>query len=264
MIYRNMIIRLRKELRERKVDLEREYNGLPEGELYIYDNKEGRRYYCRIPKGGNRKKEQRTGIKRDPEKLMRFVRKRYLSDALSVIEDDLAAVEELLCKYKPIDENSLMEEFAKRFPELTPGIYCGKAEINNWKNKKIARKAFHPEHLTSTASDGTSRRSLGEILIGSKLDHYGIPYQYEAKLVFPDRTFIPDFKIRRPRDGKIIYWEHVGMVDDEEYMKNFRAKLRAYEEYGIVPWDNLIITYGQADGGINEKMIDAMIQAWLL
>lgn len=264
MVYQNMICRLRGELREKKTDLEREIRELPEGELFIYDNKEARRYYCRIPKGGNRKKERRTGIKRDPEKLMKLVRKRYLSDALSVIDDNIAAVEDLMQKYKPLDENSLMSDFAKRFPELAPGVYAGKSEINDWTKKNVAKSDYHPEHLTSTASDGTPRRSLGEILIGSKLNHYNLPYEYEAKLVFPDRTFIPDFKIRRPRDGKIIYWEHVGMVNDEKYMRDFWAKLRDYEDYGIVPWDNLIITFGQADGGINEKIVDAMIQAWLL
>ncbi len=264
MIYQNMIYRLRGELCEKRADLERELKGLPEGDLYVYDNNEARRYYCRIPKGGNRKKERRTGVKRNPEKLMKLVRKRYLSDALLVIDDDIAAVEELIQKYRPLDENSLMNDFAKRFPELVPGIYAGKSEINDWTKKHIAKSDYHPESLTSTALDGTSRRSLGEILIGSKLDHYGLSYEYEAKLVFPDRTFIPDFKIRRPRDGKIIYWEHVGKVSDEKYMRDFRAKLRDYEDYGIVPWDNLIITYGQVDGGINEKMVDAMIQAWLL
>jgi hypothetical protein len=34
--------------------------------------------------------------------------------------------------------------------------------------------------------------------------------------------------------------------------------------YGIVPWDNLIVSFSQADNGINEKLIDALIQGWLL
>ena len=53
-------------------------------------------------------------------------------------------------------------------------------------------------------------------------------------------------------------------MNDPDYMDSNRSKFAAYETVGIVPWDNLIITYDQADGGINEKLIDAMIHGWLL
>ncbi|MDY4404350.1 hypothetical protein [Blautia sp.] len=35
-------------------------------------------------------------------------------------------------------------------------------------------------------------------------------------------------------------------------------------EHGIVPWKNLIMTYDNADGGLDIRMVDAMITAWLL
>ncbi len=75
---------------------------------------------------------------------------------------------------------------------------------------------------------------------------------------------MPDFTIKRPRDGRLIFWEHFGMVNDDRYMEGNRKKLTEYESVGIVPWENLIITYNQRDGGINEKLIDAMIHGWLL
>ena len=53
-------------------------------------------------------------------------------------------------------------------------------------------------------------------------------------------------------------------MTDADYMSHNSRKLDAYERYGIVPWDNLILTYDNADGGFNAKIIDAMIQGWLL
>ena len=75
---------------------------------------------------------------------------------------------------------------------------------------------------------------------------------------------MPDFTIKRPRDGKIIYWEHLGMTADAAYLESNIKKMRQYAEVGITPWDNLIITYDQSDGGIDVKIIDALIRGWLL
>ena len=156
-----------------------------------------------------------------------------------------------------------MEGFVRKYPELADGVYHGIRESQEWSDEWRGKSVFHEEQLTSTASDGTLRRSKGELLIGTKLDHCKIPYRYEA-LAHPDLPYRPDFTIRRPRDRKIIFWEHLGLVNDRDYMETNKRKLSAYERVGIVPWDNLIITYDQADGGINEKLIDATIQGWLL
>jgi hypothetical protein len=40
--------------------------------------------------------------------------------------------------------------------------------------------------------------------------------------------------------------------------------MEEYEKFGIVPWDNLIITYGNSKSGIDGKMIESLIRAWLL
>ena len=41
-------------------------------------------------------------------------------------------------------------------------------------------------------------------------------------------------------------------------------KLERYREYGITPWDNLILTYNFSGGGFNTRLIDSMIEGWLL
>ena len=75
---------------------------------------------------------------------------------------------------------------------------------------------------------------------------------------------MPDFTIIRARDGKIIYWEHCGMMDDPGYRARNKKKLKEYEEAGIVPWDNLIVTYDTIEGGLRGDLVEAMIKCWLL
>lgn len=263
MVYVNELRRICDELAKRRDDLDDELSTLPEGELYIYDNNGLRHYYQRFPKGGNRKKEHRMGIKKNPELLSLLVRKKYVTSALELLNKDIEAVEKMLKKFRPTDENSVMKKFVEKYPELEERIHYGRENYEDWAKAFKEESDYHSEYLTSTASDGTKRRSLGEIIIGSKLEHYNIPFRYEAP-AHPDLPYMPDFTIIRPRDGKIIYWEHFGKVTDAEYMKSNRVKLDKYEEYNIVPWENLIISYSQADGGINEKLIDALIQGWLL
>ena len=263
MYYREDIERLCSNLKERELDLRDELSMLPDGEFYAYAENGRTRYYQRFRREGNRKKERRVGIKNDPWLVNSLVRKKYVTEALQRLEKDIAAADKLLALYVPADENSVMGAFIDKYPELAGSIYRETKNRHKQGNVTGANAVFHEEGLTSTAADGSYRRSKGEILIGAKLDHYKLEYVYEA-LAHPDLPYRPDFRIVRPRDGKIFFWEHLGLVNDPEYMAYNQKKLAAYETVGIVPWDNLIITYDQADGGINEKLIDAMIHGWLL
>lgn len=265
MIYKNEIIRISNQVKDRIVDLQVEAESLPDGELYILASGPVPRFYKRLPKVGNRKKERRIGIKKDPDTLNALVRKKYITSALVLLNKNAELLEELINHFSTADENSVMMGFMEKYPELSKAVYSGEKKDVIWQGAGTGAEdaTYHPENLKSTASDGSRRRSVGELLIGTKLDHYNIPYRYEVQ-AHPDLPYMPDFTIKRPRDGKVIYWEHFGMVNDDEYMEGNRKKLIEYESVGIVPWENLIITYNQRDGGINEKLIDAMIHGWLL
>ena len=263
MYYKDDIVRLCNSLRERERDLRDELMKLPGGEFYAYTRDGCRHYYQRFRKEGNRKKERRTGIKNDPVLLRSLVRKKYVTEALLRLKKDIAAAEKLRADYVPVDEISIMENFVEQYPEFADSIYRRMKDTQKQLVTAEEAPLFHEQSLISTAADGTYRRSKGEILIGAKLDHYGIEYTYEA-LAHPDLPYRPDFKIIRPRDSKILFWEHLGLVNDPDYMAYNQKKFAAYESVGIVPWDNLIITYDQADGGINERLIDAMIHGWIL
>ena len=264
MIYNIELNRIASELRELRNNLKKELNSLPAGELYVTTCRGVKCYYERHPKKGRRRKEHRRGIKKDKQKVMRLIRKKYIVRTLPLIDENLKRIEELLRYYRPVDENSVMERFIEKNPELSEGIYHENHDLTEWAKGESSIPDFHSEELKSTASDGTKRRSLGELLIGTKLEQYGIPYRYEAELDHPDLNFAPDFTIIRPKDGKIIYWEHIGKVNDEDYLSYNKYKFAEYEKYGIVPWDNLIITYSQKDSGVNVRLIDALIHAWLL
>lgn len=264
MYYYNEIERIWKELNERRDDLNEELAGLPDGEFYSCVHDGLRCYYERFPQTGNMKKEKRKGVGRDEERLMKLVRKVYVKKAVRNVEKDIDLVGRIMKQYHAVDENSLMSDFLEKYPELSGGVYYGGIDPQKWASEFKGESDYHKENLKSVAADGGKRRSLGELIIGARLDHYGIPYRYEDGTGIPGLPFEPDFRIIRPRDSKMIYWEHLGMVNDKEYMNYNKYKFEIYEEYGIVPWDNLIVSYSQEDHGINEKLIDSLIRGWLL
>ena len=264
MVYYNDIQRVLGALTDLKKDLEDEKKGYPEGVLYCYTSRGTRNYCERLPKGGNRKKERRVGVGKDLKRLHMLVRKEYVDKALPLIEENIKNCRAFLDSYSCVDENSVMQKFVQKYPELTAMIYNDDTDFGKWEQEYTQDKSIYSGDLKSLSADGTEMRSLGELIISARLKHYGIPHRYEDEIGHPDIPYVPDFTIKRPRDGKIIYWEHLGKVNDSDYMNRNKRKFEVYELYGIVPWDNLIVSYSQANGGINEKLIDALIQGWLL
>ena len=263
MYYKEQLSVLRTLLNDRLLDLNNEIKDLPEGNLYIYQ-KGGKHYYAqRLPKGGNRKKEHRVAITKDSETVLALVRKKYVEGAIENIKNDIVHLDNAIANYSPIGEESVMKAFCDRYPELSGGIYYGRRDLESWVSDYVPRE-FYEEDLKSVSAKGERMRSGGEMYIAARLDHFGIPYRYEDDTGIPDLSYAPDFKILRPRDRKIIYWEHFGKVDDYQYVLDNIEKVRKYIDYGIKPWDNLIMTFNNEKGGFNGKLIDAMIECWLL
>ena len=237
---------------------------LPKGALFI-ENKNGYYYYSqRIPKGGNHKKEHRISITDKEDIIFDLTRKRYLSLAIPTLEKNIDTIRKLSNKLLLTDEESIMREFIGKYPQLSGGIYRDDTDLLVWQDNYEPIEDYYEEDRNSLTGKGIKMRSAGEIYIASRLDELGISYRYEAPLNIPDLSWLPDFALLRPRDRKLFYWEHFGLTSSDEYIKTSLSKVSDYIRYGIVPWDNLIMTYNFSDGGLNAKLIDAMIDAWLI
>ena len=264
MMYREQLEIILSEMKKKYGSLSDEIGALPDSSLHILKRGDKEYYSERFPKKGNRKKERRYGISNDYGKIRALVRKKYIENALKSLATDIKLLSDVTGKYRSIDEASVMKKFVADHPDLADYIYKDAGDLDEWAANYERQEDFYEEGKTSVAGDRTAMRSRGEIVIAEKLRQYGIPFRYEATTGIPDLPYVPDFTVKRPRDGKLFYWEHFGDVNDEKYMKRNGRKLERYEEYGIVPWDNLIITYDFQDGGVNVPLIDGMIHAWLI
>ena len=114
---------------------------------------------------------------------------------------------------------------------------------------------FYPEGLVHKTSRGENVRSKSELIIADTLFHEQLEYAYEQPLIGWDgNTKYPDFTIYR-YDGDIILWEHLGMLQLNDYKTKWEYKYQWYRQSGFIPGTNLFVSQDDNDGGINSQLI---------
>lgn len=74
----------------------------------------------------------------------------------------------------------------------------------------------------------------------------------------------PDFTIRHPVTGQAFYWEHFGMMDNENYAQVAFRKMQLYNINGIMLSDTLLATYESEEAPLKSNIVENMIQQYFL
>lgn len=61
-----------------------------------------------------------------------------------------------------------------------------------------------------------------------------------------------------------IYWEHEGMMDKQEYARAAVRKIESYQINHIYPGDRLIITFETEQNVLNSKIIENLVEKYLI
>jgi hypothetical protein len=99
-------------------------------------------------------------------------------------------------------------------------------------------------------------RSKSELVIANMLFQSGVDYEYERVLegtVEPGRLR-PDFSFVTA-DGDLIVWEHLGMLQREDYRKGWEWKRKWYEANGFVVGKSLYTSEDDARGGLDSAAL---------
>ena len=113
-----------------------------------------------------------------------------------------------------------------------------------------ARNVFEPE-------PGVNVKSKIEYLIYRTLqqarDEGRLTFSYEATLTLPlsgrDIEVHPDFTIQV--SDRVIYWEHLGMLDRQDYSRDWRERRGGYEAAGL---GNVLVTTDDLSGVRQDKL----------
>jgi len=111
---------------------------------------------------------------------------------------------------------------------------------------------------------GERVRSKSEILIANQLYKRGIAYKYECPLELSSTKVIyPDFSCFSRKSNRVMYWEHLGMMDNIGYCERNIDKISVFENHGLFPGTDLILTFETSSKPINTRMIDKIISKYL-
>lgn len=266
---------LKKQLQElNKIEKknERKLKNTLEGSLYAIKNKNSFQYYWRKDDGTetyinkkNRGIVKKLAQKEYEKKVQIIVRKnkKCLKDMLDKYEFDetLKAYEKISDKKKMFVEPYVMPDqmYAKKWQEEQITI--------KEKNMKMVNPQFFSgdDENEIITEKGEQVRSKSEKIIADKLFMKGIPYVYEQPLYLKGYGYVmPDFKILNVKTRKEFYLEHFGMMDVEEYVRKALRKIETFEKNDIYPGEKLLMTFETSDSPINIKLLDEMVNRYLI
>lgn len=250
--------KIKKELDAVSYEIERiqqQLKDFPTGHLSCLHNGKYIKWY-------QSEKGKRTLI---PKKDIEFARQLALKQYLSSLLLDLLQEQKSLNSYLSHFNNyqSHVEQLLTNphYRELLKNsIKPLSVELLQWATESYTKSTFHSEQLKFHSISGNILRSKSEVLIDQALFHNLIPFRYECLLKLDEVTMFPDFTIRHPLSGAIIYWEHFGMMDLPSYAQNAFQKISLYTSHGFIPGINLITTFETKEHPLDIRYVETLIR----
>nr|MBQ8253113.1 hypothetical protein [Lachnospiraceae bacterium] len=252
--------KLREEAGELKIIAEKAKKrlaGAPEGNLRVAKKRGKPEYYYKT------KHDKERYLKKEEKQLVRALAQRdYDRKVVKNTEERIKAIESFLEKYERTSAETLFESIKPCRRELIRADLVTDAEyIRAWQEIEYKGKAFENCENEIVTDRGERVRSKSEKIIADRLYALGIPYRYECPLVLkPDIIVYPDFTILRMPERKEVYWEHLGKMDDMNYVEKMIYKLASYERNGIYPGDRLFMTFETGKKPINTRNLNDFIK----
>ena len=206
------------------------------------------------------------------EKLIKaLAQKSYAKRAIKSLRQELSLLQRLRTLYGTSDdffagpEETLFRGVSEaRRALVTPIIPDDETYITEWRSKTYEPKLIYDES-TEYYSGDIRVRSKTEWMIAETLRKHGIPFYYEKPLYLESYgTIHPDFTVLNVKRRKTMYWEHLGMMDDEDYVSHALERIEAYMMNGLFPGVDLILTHETSEKPIRSRLIEDAIQAYLL
>ena len=256
------------ELEERLKKCEAELAASPEGMLYqVRRGRQTELYHAIRTADGAL---TRRSITQQPEMAALLARKEYLKEEIRILQQNVKNLRKFQTSYTETTPDHILACLPNRYQHLPEDWFLSaqtvelQDEIDQWARATFRQSDYLTEKKTKCTSRGLWVRTMAEVVWAERLYHHEVAFRYEQVLEIGEYTFSPDFTVKRRADGKIWYIEHCGMPHDPAYLQKHNWKIEMYRHAGIVPWENLIITYGDIDGNVDVRVIESEIVNKLL
>lgn len=232
----------------------------PKGSLRISNNRGRVEYYYKSK--GIRSGNGKYIKKKDYELAQKLAQRDYDIQVIKKGQERIKEIKRFIDTYEKTDLGELYQKINKCRRELiSPFIVSDEEYVQCWQEVKYEGKSFFDETQEIITERGERVRSKSEKIIADKLYALGIPYRYEYPLVLEGNIKLyPDFTILRMPMREEVYLEHLGMLDDSNYMDSVSYKMHIYERNEIYLGVNLFITHETKKYPLNTRVLEQLIK----
>ena len=247
---------------------------LEEGKLRVCSSHGYPQYHFR-PAGDGKERYIPASEK---DKVKALAQKEYDQKIKRELEQSSKKLQKFLTSYDVNNIEAIYEKLhVGRKNLIDPIIPTKEMIIEKWYEEHPGDKNPFQKDATVTTKRGELVRSKSEKILADMFYDYQIPYQYEPCIELNidntrytgeysmkySKKIYPDFAILNVKNGKTVYWEHLGLVDDDSYAtKNF-SKIIEYEKHGLILGDNLIITMETKEKPLDVRLVKIKIKGFL-
>ncbi len=253
----------KKELETAIMSAESYLEKAPEGTIRITSNGNGYKQFYHVTE--ENKSSGKYIRKKDVKLVKALIQKEYSKAFMKQAQDELAMLEDLLSNNEKCaveDSEQLIHEGKRGY--ISQYLLSDDLYVKHWLDEKYEMNRMYPEGKVYSTKKGEMVRSKSEVILADMYYDLGIPYRYECALVLKDgRVKFPDFTVLDVNRRQIIYHEHLGLLDDENYRKENLLKINEYRKNGIYIGKNLMITFETQECPLNVREIRECIKEML-
>lgn len=235
----------------------------PKGILRISNGRGNTQFYS---KASSKDKKWTFLRKKDRELASALAQRDYDQRVLNLAMKELSTLNKLIGRY---ELGTAEDIYGKLQPArralVTPILLPDEEFAKNWLAQSYEGLGFEEGAPEYYAESGLRVRSKSEIGIANKYDEFEIPMLFERPIKLKGwKTVYPDFTLLNVRLRKEFIHEHLGKMDDPEYLMENIAKINAYMKNGYFPGKNLILTFETKSQPFDLRIMDLIINQYLL
>ena len=202
----------------------------------------------------------------DVDSVRRIVQKDYDELLYKELLNMRQSMRRFLKHYDPYLVTKAYSNLADaRKPLVSPLIPTDEQYVEAWYLQHQGDQNTYPEKGVYLTARGEGVRSKSEKIIADLFDKHGIPYSYEPRLELAEgQCVFPDFAVLNVRRRKTMYWEHFGLISDEEYAKKTCQKLALYEENGLMIEGDVLFSMESENRPLNVRRLEEKMKKYLL
>jgi len=200
--------------------------------------------------------------KKEAKTIRQLAQQEYEMKFKKALEHELSAINSFISKCEKNNADMVYDNLSLYRKELVnPLLMSEQAFADAWESESFKTTDFYDEKKVYVTEKGEVVRTKSELIIANTYYELGIPYRYEAELRLNNgKRKYPDFTVLNKKTREVIYHEHFGLLDKNDYFLSNLTKLDDYKNSGIFLGKNLIITYESEQNPFDVNSIKRMLK----